>query len=108
MTKSADESIRAALETPQKLMPHPFSTTISLSVDILPYVINMETRIDIGIEINKIDGCKYINIFKISLKSAPVPIRTFVILTNFSMKRIMEREKTITAKLMSSSFNIVL
>jgi hypothetical protein len=100
--------VNAALDIPRKLMPFAFNTMVSLSVAIRPYVRNIAMSIDMGIERRRIDGCKYINILTISTRSAPLPIKSRVSLTNFSMKRIIEREKIITDKFFNNSFSMVL
>ncbi len=54
------------------------------------------------------EGCKYRKAFAMSLKSAPFPIKRRVSLTNFSMKRSIDMEKTITTRFLVSSLNIAL
>jgi hypothetical protein len=54
--KPAIERIIAGLDTDQKLIPLPLSTTISLSVDILPYVRKTAIKIAMGTARRDIEG----------------------------------------------------
>jgi hypothetical protein len=68
----------------------------------------MAMSIAIGTERSSKEGCMYRKSFAISIRSAPLPIKSLVSLTNFSIKSITDIEKIMTVKFQKSSFSISL
>jgi hypothetical protein len=108
MKKHNAERIIDDLDSPKKLIPLPFKTINSLSADILPYVRNVAIRRAMGMERSKMDGCRYRKALIMSVMSAPFPIKRRVSFTNFSIKRSIDMEKTMTIRFLNSSLNIAL